>query len=40
MERQASGVIRKSIHIRKVNNFIVFIDDVLGMGQFGKVCKA
>jgi hypothetical protein len=26
--------------VRKVNDFIVFMDDVLGEGQYGKVCKA
>ena len=26
--------------VRKVNGFIVFVDDVLGEGQYGKVCKA
>ena len=26
--------------MRKVNGFIVFVDDVLGEGQYGKVCKA
>lgn len=30
----------KAPTVRKVNGFIVFIDDVLGEGQYGKVCKA
>ena len=30
----------KQPQVRKVNDFIVFMDDVLGEGQYGKVCKA
>lgn len=30
----------KPPQVRKVNDFIVFMDDVLGEGQYGKVCKA
>ena len=30
----------KQPQVRKVNDFIVFMDEVLGEGQYGKVCKA
>lgn len=26
--------------IRKVNGYLVYVEDVLGIGQYGKVCKA
>jgi serine/threonine protein kinase len=26
--------------VRKVNGFLIYIDDYLGEGQYGKVCKA
>lgn len=30
----------KQPQVRKVNDFIVYMDEVLGEGQYGKVCKA
>ena len=38
--RNNAGRAQKQPQVRKVNDFIVFLDDVLGMGQYGKVCKA
>ena len=35
-ERKAAKVPQ----VRKVNNFVIFLDEVLGQGQYGKVCKA
>lgn len=26
--------------VRKVNGYLVYLEDVLGVGQYGKVCKA
>ena len=31
---------RQPPQVRKVNDFIVYMDEVLGQGQYGKVCKA
>ena len=31
---------RQPPQVRKVNDFIVYMDEVLGEGQYGKVCKA
>lgn len=37
---QKYGTKRKQPQVRKVNDFIVYLDEVLGEGQYGKVCKA
>jgi hypothetical protein len=34
-----SGQSRQPL-IRKVNGYLVYVEDVLGVGQYGKVCKA
>ena len=31
---------KRAPQVRKVNDFIIFMDEVLGEGQYGKVCKA
>ena len=30
----------KQPNVRKVNGFLVYMDEQLGEGQYGKVCKA
>lgn len=30
----------KQPNVRKVNDFLIYMDDVLGEGQYGKVVKA
>ena len=37
---RSRGIAQRQPQVRKVNGFIVFVDDVLGEGQYGKVCKA
>jgi len=31
---------RKAPSIRKVTDYLVYVEEVLGIGQYGKVCKA
>ena len=38
--RQNRHLKRPPPQVRKVNDFIIFLDEVLGEGQYGKVCKA
>ena len=40
VEKQEPSFKGPAPKVRKVNGFLVFIDDVLGVGQYGKVVKA
>ena len=39
-ENRSSTKKKKSPLVRKVTDYLVYIEEVLGIGQYGKVCKA